>query len=79
MNALLAACFVSVSLVVLAISAVQNKHHWVGHKWGLALYGVGTLLWSIKGLYLESTGLMLISVLQTVCVFMGLVFYEQKS
>jgi len=78
MNAMMAALFVTASCVALAYAAIQKgekreSSRWIGSKWGLILYGLGTFAWSLKGLELGDYGLVLISALQTAAIFAGVI------
>jgi|GEM_PF-4133644 len=78
MNALLAALFVTSSLIVLAVSAYGSEYKWRGSKLGLICYGLGTFVWSLQGLEANSNGLIFISVLQTCMVLIGVLSFEKE-
>ncbi len=73
MNAFLAGFFVTSAWVCLAYSAAKGKHNGSVSKVGFIVYALGTFAWSLKGLELEQTGLVLIAALQTIAVVAGII------
>lgn len=66
-HAVLAATFVTLSLVALVLDKVKNPEHTTSKAF-LLFYGLGTLLWGIAGRETQSFLLIGISVVQFACV-----------
>jgi hypothetical protein len=73
MNAWLAGFFVTSAWLSMAYVAIRRQETWQQSKIGLLLYAMGTFLWSLKGIEIHDTGLILISAIQTLAVLIGVI------
>ncbi len=73
MNAWLAGILVTSAWASMAYTAVRRREKWEHSKVGLFLYAFGTLLWSLKGIETNDTGLIFISAVQTFAVLLGVI------
>ena len=74
----LAAFFVTMSLVVLAIEYVRNSKCRLSFLY-LFLYLLGTAVWGVAAINTESVGLIIISAIQFSCCLLLICFRKDES